>query len=365
MLKILESTDAMKVETLVVTVFGQPGLGKSTLANGAEAPLTLDFDRGSHRAGNRQRTVLMDAWVDVEELLGKHRPLLDGQQTLVLDTIGRCLDILSLDIIGKNPKHGAPGSGLSLQGWGALKSRFAAFVVGVRALGKDLVLVAHDKEEKDGDNRIIRPDIQGGSYGLVTQISDLMGYLSMQGGARTLNFSPTDASVGKNPCGWNPWRVPDVEQRPRFLADLIAEAKGKLSALSGEAALLSAQVEEWRAKIEASIKPADLTALLPGAKGLVPIVQAQVRTLLGARVRVLGLHFDAASGAYGAVAAQPAPPPAPAVPVERETQGGAVAYCDHAEARPHIARSKTGRKIVCPTCIMEVTAADLRQPASA
>jgi DNA replication protein DnaC len=61
-LKIIKSSEPIKVERLNVCIYGQPGAGKSSLAFTAAAPLLLDFDEGAHRAANRKDSVRVTAW---------------------------------------------------------------------------------------------------------------------------------------------------------------------------------------------------------------------------------------------------------------------------------------------------------------
>ena len=54
---IIKATDAIAVEHPVLLIFGQPGIGKTSLAYSAADPLVLDFDQGAHRAANRRDTL--------------------------------------------------------------------------------------------------------------------------------------------------------------------------------------------------------------------------------------------------------------------------------------------------------------------
>ena len=110
MLTIVRASDPMPVEQLVVCVYAAPGLGKTSLGFTAEKPLLLDFDNGAYRAGNRKDTVKVGAWSDIEQMTkGDFTPF----KTLIVDTAGRALDVLSLDIMQKNPKHGRGSGALS------------------------------------------------------------------------------------------------------------------------------------------------------------------------------------------------------------------------------------------------------------
>jgi hypothetical protein len=147
-MKIVKSTESIAVDHPVIGIYGQPGIGKSSLGYSAKDPLTLDFDNGAHRAVNRKDTWIIERWSDVGEL---DADALAPYSTIIVDTVGRLLDLLSADIIESNPKMGRDGS-LTLQGFGTLKSRFRQWMTQLRLMGKDVVLIAHAREEKDNDD---------------------------------------------------------------------------------------------------------------------------------------------------------------------------------------------------------------------
>src|SRR3990167_8632670 len=224
-MKIIKATEAITVAHPVFLIFGQPGIMKTSLAYSAKDTLLLDFDRGAHRAINRHDTLVIESWADVAELL-EHPDALEPYATIAVDTVGRCLDVMTADIIRETPKYG-PGGNLSMQGWGVLKKRFQSFMATLRTLGKDVVLIAHDKEDKDGDTRVVRPDIAGGSYGEVMKVSDFVGYAYMGGKDRVLDFNPTDRWIGKNPGAWSPFKVPSPAKATTFLADPIDQGRDR------------------------------------------------------------------------------------------------------------------------------------------
>lgn len=304
-MNIIKGTDAIPVEHPVFMIFGQPGICKTSLAYSTKNPLLLDFDKGAHRAANRRDTLQINAWSDVAELMD-NRDALGPYDTIIVDTVGRCLDMITADIAANDPKK-APGGNLSQQGWGVLKNRFRSWTSQLRLFGKDVVLIAHDKEEKDGDTRIVRPDIVGGSYGEVMKVADFVGYLYMNGKDRVLDFNPTDRWIGKNPAGWKPMAVPPVTKAQTFMADLIVKGGAALGTISEESAAIMNQVETWRAKIAGLKTPAELNEQMPLIKAIdSAIVQPQAAKLLMDRGAELELPFDAKAKKFTASVAEEA-----------------------------------------------------------
>lgn len=304
-LLIVKGIEPITVEHPLFLIFGQPGLGKSTLGYSAKDPLLLDFDAGSHRAANRRDTALIRSWADVADL--QARPdILAPYQTIIVDTMGRFVDLLSADIAATDPKKTRGGGELNQQGWGTLKTRARQWLTTIRGLGKDVVLLAHDKEDKDGDTRIVRPDVAGGSLGEILKLADFIGYYQMVGRDRVLDFSPTDRWFGKNPAGWAPIRVPPVGQATRVLADLIDRGREALGTISEASAAVLAQVEEWRRAIEAYTTPEECNRAIPEVKRLGLLIAPQVSKILIDHAAARGIAFDRAAKQFVPAPATPA-----------------------------------------------------------
>ncbi|HTV69284.1 MAG TPA: ATP-binding protein [Rhizobiaceae bacterium] len=296
MLKITRASDPITVERLNMVIYGPPGLGKSSLAFTAETPLLLDFDNGSHRAANRKDTVRVNDWSDVANITADD---LAPFKTVIVDTAGRALDALTADIIRVNPKHGRGGA-LTLQGYGELKSRFVAFLKLLNSFGKDVVLIAHMDEQRNGDDIIERLDVQGGSKGEIYKAADAMGRLVIADGKRWLRFSPTDAAFGKNPGQLEPLQVPHFSDGgfDGFLANVIQMTKDRLNELTEDQ---KAAIEEqaWFREALPKVKDAD------GINGLIERAKEGGKvcsTMLAGRAKDLGLSFDKKAGAYAAEA---------------------------------------------------------------
>lgn len=241
-LKIISKNDFIKVETIVMAIYSNPGIGKTTLGFSTHTPLLIDFDRGAYRATNRKDTVQVESWSDVVNITPDD---LKPYQTIVVDTVGRELDILTAFLISENPKLGQKDGSLSLKGYGALKSQFSTWLKRLKLFGKDVVLISHSSEDKNGDDLIERLDIQGGSKGEIYKSADAMGRLSIVNSKRMLNFSPTDTAFGKNPAQLEPIEIPDIATAPTFLGDVINNIKEKINALTEEQKQKQSQIADW------------------------------------------------------------------------------------------------------------------------
>jgi len=291
-LKVTRSDELIKVETLCVTLYSQPGLGKTSLAFTASKPLLLDFDKGAHRAVDRKDTVQVSDWRDVAAITAAD---VSGYDTIIIDTVGKALDVLAQDIIRGNSRL-SHGGALSQQGWGQLGVRFSAFLKLLRGFGKDVVLIAHMDEQKDGDAIKERLKISGGSKDLVLTDSDVIARISIIAKQRYLVFSPTETAFGKDPAALGEVAVPaaDAPEYAECLAGIISQIKERLNDLS-EAQLEHKQEVDWFAEHLPKIDDADgLNGVLgrarSGGRDLVVMVHD--------RSKALGLTFDKASDEY-------------------------------------------------------------------
>lgn len=180
-------------------IYGQAGVGKSTLALSSSKPLMIDCDNGVHRVnyGHIGDTVQVRSYQDVLDVLNED---LSDYDTLVIDTGGKLLDYMAEYIIAKTPKLGKANGALTLQGYGERKCEFTAFCRKISMLNKHLIFVAHRQTQQEGDNYKYVPLFGGSNYdSLVTEL-DLVGYLEANGKDRVITFDPTDRNDGKNTC---------------------------------------------------------------------------------------------------------------------------------------------------------------------
>jgi hypothetical protein len=345
-------------------IYGQPGLGKSTLALSAPQPLMVDFDGGIHRVApvHLTDTVQVESWQNMMDLFDTD---LSAYKTIIIDTAGKMLDYMGAHIIKGDAKYGKGGA-LTLQGYGVRKGMFQRFLGQAATMGKHLVFVAHEKEEKDGDQKIIRPEIGGSSGGDLIKDLDLVGYMEAKGKLRTISFDPCEKFYGKNTCGLDPLiTLPDLEKNKNDLLvsvfERFAQGLQNRNAMMGSYSALLADI---RAKLDL-VHDADM------ANAFVTYLQStqhiwdsmlQGRSLLREKVKVLGLVSNKEKGLFEAPAASavsaaptapaPAAEPAPATEAAASPEPAADGQLaldagvapEAAPAAPSTARKPTAKK---------------------
>ena len=183
-------------------IYGQAGMGKTTLAISTSKPILFDFDGGVHRVNfahlNGVDTVQVASYNDFLKVLNDED--LSNYDTLIIDTASKTLDFMAESIIKKNPKMGRANGMLTLQGYGERKSEFQALCKRISLMKKHIIFVAHRETKQDGDDLRYVPLFGGSNYdSLVTEL-DLVGYMEANGRKRTITFDPTSRNDGKNTC---------------------------------------------------------------------------------------------------------------------------------------------------------------------
>jgi nucleoside-triphosphatase THEP1 len=273
-----------------MTLYGNPGIGKTTLAFSASRPLLLDFDGGAQRAMGRKDIVRVRSWADVAEIAQAD---VANYDTIILDTVGRALEFLAADLVKTDPKLARKSGELAMQGYGALKTAFAQWLGRIRTFGKHVILIAHEKEEKDGDTTIVRVDAMGATRVEVIRLSDLVGFVAAVNGKRTLDFNPTDKHTGKNCAGFDVLEIPHIAQSPAYLAGIMAEALSRMNAATDAQRESEAKLAQWLVVI------GELETAEEVNRAIQTIPQdIIVKRALAGRAKTLGLVWSGSTFAY-------------------------------------------------------------------
>jgi len=179
-------------------IYGVPGIGKTTIALSAPRPLLIDFDKGLSRVKiqHRKDCVVADDYSKLLEVLND--PALSNYDTIVIDTLGKCVDRIADYCAKSNPKVRQADGQLSMKGWGTVKLTFQNLLKLLESKNKSLIFVAHESEEKDGDMTIKRPDCSGSARKDIVKELDFMGYMQAIGDRVYITFNPTDKFYAKN-----------------------------------------------------------------------------------------------------------------------------------------------------------------------
>lgn len=308
-------------------IAGFPGIGKTTLALSAPKPLYIDVDLSAERI-NREVLNMAEGVTqprDYKELrqdlgigcaeaeLAGVKASLSAYQTIVVDTGGKLLTIMGQYGRSIEPKYGQRDGSLSLKGYGWLGKEFQRFLDHcIYQLNKNIVIVFHTVEEKDGDDTKLRIKAEGSSKNSVWEVMDLGGFMEMRGAQRTIGFSNCERYFAKGTRGIHGvFPIPELtENTPNdFLSRLFA----KYNAISAKEAELAAEQQkayeaamaDGRAIIESVTDADTANAAMPKLKQIAHALTSELETntAWNARTKELGLFYDRVLKKY-----TPAPP---------------------------------------------------------
>ena len=193
-------------QTLSALIYGQPGIGKTTLGCSAPNAVLFDYDGGVQRINGAHQvpTVQITGWEETADALKEIEDTMPECRTIVIDTVGKMLDYMSASIIRNDPKMAQRDGSLSLKGYGVRKNMFVNFLRQVSLMGRNVIFIAHEKEERRGDETVKRPEVGGSSANDLVKELDLVGYMQAISKERTITFDPNESYYAKNTCNLPP-----------------------------------------------------------------------------------------------------------------------------------------------------------------
>lgn len=297
-----------KKKKIRILIAGYPGIGKSTLALSAPNPLHIDVDFGIDRIEPRYRKDYIQPQ-SYDEILQDLTPLnVQDYDTLVFDTGGKLISLMGLWAIKQNLKNGQRDGSLSLKGYGCVGREFVRLMdYCFYELDKNIVIVFHATEEKDGDNTRLRIKVEGQTKNNVWEPMDLGGFVEMYGNDRTIGFSNCERYFAKGTRGIHGTKkIPELtETSPNdFLTKLFA----KYNAISEAEVQKNAEEQEaynevmlrGKAIIEGIFDAESANAAISEYKQLNHVLTSskELGAILNAKTKKLGLVFDKERGAY-------------------------------------------------------------------
>ena len=285
-----------------ILIAGYPGIGKSTLALSAPKPLHIDVDFGIDRIEPRYRCDYIQP-KSYDEILSDLTPEnVKDYETLVFDTGGKLISLMSLWAITKDPKYGQRDGSLSLKGYGFVGKEFQRLMdYCFYTLNKHIVMVFHAIEDKDGDQTRLRIKVEGQTKNNVWEKQDLGGFVEMVGNDRTIGFSNCERYFAKGTRGINGvMRIPVLGRTSPndFLTRLFEQYNAKSAE---ETAKANEQKEIYTKAMEAANTLAQTITdaqsaneAVPAFKGIQHALTSERESALiwNARIKDLGLIYD-------------------------------------------------------------------------
>jgi hypothetical protein len=290
---IVKANEPLPERSVVIGLYGEPGVSKTTIANTAESPLLIDFDRGVARSYLRKDVLDVNNWGDViaEEQKGTFK----GYKTIIIDTAKAALDdFLMPHVVQKDFKLQKN----KLQAYGAIGDEFKLFLNKRRNEGVDVIIIAHAKKDEDTKKHI--PDITGQSYNLILRVCDQLGYMSMQNNQRTIQWDPSDITIGKNTASLATTIIPDktsVELRT-LMSTIISQVKSAIVQQSEAQREALEKVQKYEKAIDEAITPEDLTLLVGPVKEMPKAIAEPLAKKMGDRAKTSGWIWDKINKAY-------------------------------------------------------------------
>lgn len=219
--KAFETTEK---KTYAALIYGQTGVGKSTLACSADNSVVIDFDNGLDRVPilHRRDYTAGGSW---EQMVADTREAAMTYDTIIVDTVGKMIELIESDIIANNPQLRDKKGGLSLKGFAMRKNMFSSYIKDCKTAGVNLIFVAQETETDEDGRKIRRPAI--GSDKMATELLqdlDLAGYVHVVNGRRVIEWGTVDYAWTKNSCGLpQSMQLPDLAKEPNELMVRVAE----------------------------------------------------------------------------------------------------------------------------------------------
>ena len=292
-------TEDKKIRILIA---GYPGIGKSTLALSAPKPLHIDIDHGIDRIEPRYRADFIQPKTYDEVLEDLVPENLNDYDTLVFDTGGKLISLMSLWAIKKDPKYGQRDGSLSLKGYGFVGKEFTRLMdYCFYELKKHIVMVFHAIEDKDGDQTKLRIKVEGQTKNNVWETQDLGGFVEMVGNDRTIGFSNCEKYFAKGTRGVSGvMRIPALGPNTAndFLTKLFEQYNAKSAEEMAEQAAQKKIYDEAMETVNAlvsTITDADsANAAVPQFKNIKHALTSERESALvwNAKIKELGLFYN-------------------------------------------------------------------------
>lgn len=180
-MKLINTADPQFKPSLVMMVYGEGGVGKTTFTSTAPKPILADCENGAKYFGLRgikMDVAQIEKWSDMKEFFELAKSSI--YETVIIDPIGELMDKLKKFIIAQGETKNVQKDGtLTMAGWGNLKKAFKDYLKVIRDSGKHVILVAHLEEKEDEGRMVKRPKVETKIADDIVNMVDVVAYMTV------------------------------------------------------------------------------------------------------------------------------------------------------------------------------------------
>lgn len=261
-MKLVERDETIEVKTMTWLIYGDGGLGKTSLASMVKGSILLDFDNGIKRTGYRGLSIPY-SWEEYANNPGLLIPKIKDYDVIIIDALstmmGQMKELLQntrSDL--KNP----------MQLYGEVGNQTVNFLSKIRSIGKSIILVTHeDYDENTGRTSYA---VEGkATRKTVSPALDYATRIVIKKNLRTLQFSAENSEEYflKNSGGFpKEMVIQDFGRDPEFSTKLFANMLSKLGVSRFENKEKTAYMKSQKATIEACTTADELNEVMEALK---------------------------------------------------------------------------------------------------
>lgn len=185
----------------ITYIYGPGGAGKTTFGSKMPKPLLLAFEKGYNALPG---VIAQDVttWGEMKQVLRQldDAEIKDAFKTIIIDTVDIASQLCEKYICNQLGIENIGDGGWSVNGWAKVKREWETTFRNITMKGYAVVFISHSKDKvfkrKDGTeyNQIV-PSCSTAYNEIIKNMSDIMGYIDVNAGQRTLILRSPDESV--------------------------------------------------------------------------------------------------------------------------------------------------------------------------
>ena len=185
----------------ITYIYGPGGAGKTTFGSKMPKPLLLAFEKGYNALPG---VIAQDVttWGEMKQVLRQldDPEIKDTFKTTIIDTVDIASQLCEKYICNQLGIENIGDGGWTTNGWAKVKREWETTFRNITMKGYAVVFISHSKDKtfkrKDGTeyNQIV-PSCSTAYNEIIKNMSDIMGYIDVNAGQRTLILRSADESV--------------------------------------------------------------------------------------------------------------------------------------------------------------------------